>query len=280
MFRSSRCGRALAIAFISLSVTSVPAGAHSPSNAGGASFAEPDVTGIRCADASATACPRGSKVRVTGENLRATKAVVFLGRRGSADDQRVRPVKSSPHRVVVTVPSAANTGKVRVIASNASVTGPKVAVTDASGPVAQPKQVASAPAGDGAFPVLGKHTYGDGLGAGRGHQGQDVFAACGTQLVAALPGVVTLARWQDAAGNYVVIKAADGTSQVYMHMLKPATVSKGDAVTAGQPIGQVGETGRASGCHLHFEFWTSPGWYEGGEAVDPLPYLKRWDTAG
>jgi murein DD-endopeptidase MepM/ murein hydrolase activator NlpD len=40
----------------------------------------------------------------------------------------------------------------------------------------------------------------------------------------------------------------------------------------------VGETGRASGCHLHFELWTAPGWYKGGRAVDPLPTLRRWDS--
>jgi hypothetical protein len=31
------------------------------------------------------------------------------------------------------------------------------------------------------------------------------------------------------------------------------------------------------GCHLHFEQWTSPGWYDGGRPIDPLPDLKRWD---
>ena len=49
-------------------------------------------------------------------------------------------------------------------------------------------------------------------------------------------------------------------------------------VRTGQPIGIVGETGDAIGCHLHFEIWAAPGWYEGGSPIDPLPYLERWDA--
>jgi murein DD-endopeptidase MepM/ murein hydrolase activator NlpD len=64
-----------------------------------------------------------------------------------------------------------------------------------------------------------------------------------------------------------------------MHLLAPATVRQGDAVAVGESVGQVGQTGRADGCHLHFELWTAPGWYQGGSPIDPLPALKRWDAA-
>jgi hypothetical protein len=138
---------------------------------------------------------------------------------------------------------------------------------------------------DHKFPVRGKHGYGEDMarfGAGRSgrqHQGQDVFARCGTPLVAARGGVVRFAGFQSRAGNYIVIDG-DGTDQdyAYMHLQEPPLASKGDKVATGQRIGDVGDTGAASGCHLHFELWTAPGWYEGGKPLDPLPALQAWDA--
>ena len=131
------------------------------------------------------------------------------------------------------------------------------------------------------FPVRGPHTYGDGLGAGRGHQGQDLLADCGTKVVAAREGRVRVKDFQgDGAGNFVVIRRAGRSSDdVYMHMRDPASVAEGERVEAGDPIGKVGSTGRSTACHLHFEIWSSPGWYLGGEPMDPTPPLKRWDRA-
>jgi murein DD-endopeptidase MepM/ murein hydrolase activator NlpD len=131
------------------------------------------------------------------------------------------------------------------------------------------------------FPIRGAHTMGTGaaaFGGGRGHQGQDVFAACGTPMVAATGGVVKFKRYQSRAGNYLVIDG-DRTSYdyAYMHLRNPALVDQGDHVYTGQPIGFVGDTGDADGCHLHFEVWTGPGWYSGGHAIDPLPLLQAWD---
>jgi hypothetical protein len=137
---------------------------------------------------------------------------------------------------------------------------------------------------DHMFPVRGRHDFGGagaGFGSGRSghsHQGQDVFAKCGTPLVAARGGKVQFAGFHAAAGYYVVIDGAGtGTDYAYMHLREPADVLVGDRVYTGQEIGAVGDSGNARGCHLHFEEWTSPGWYDGGRPVDPLPDLKRWD---
>jgi murein DD-endopeptidase MepM/ murein hydrolase activator NlpD len=136
-----------------------------------------------------------------------------------------------------------------------------------------------------AFPILGDHEYGMSAGrfgaarSGHTHQGQDVMAACGTPLVAARGGVVQYSGYQGAAGNYVVIDGR-GTPDdfMYAHLAEPSPLHSGETVRTGQPIGIVGETGDASGCHLHFEMWGAPGWYEGGSPFDPLGYLQKWDA--
>jgi len=168
----------------------------------------------------------------------------------------------------------------------------RVTATDPSGVRAMSSQAPTArvdPEAPGAFrflgyrfPVLGAHGFGEfaaHFGGGRGHQGQDVFAECGTPIVAARGGTVKFKQYHSRAGYYLVIDGArTGTDFVYMHLREAALVDKGDKVKTGQPIGFVGDTGRASGCHLHFEEWTGPGWYSGGSAFDPLPDLQAWDA--
>ncbi|HEX2127807.1 MAG TPA: M23 family metallopeptidase [Solirubrobacterales bacterium] len=125
--------------------------------------------------------------------------------------------------------------------------------------------------------MRGRHTYGDGLGAGRNHQGVDLMAKCGKAVVAALPGRVS---WVDydagGAGNYLVIEGKRRLHDtVYMHLSRRPLVREGQRVSAGQLLGRVGNTGNSSACHLHFEMW-SPKW-SSGDPVDPEPYLRRWD---
>jgi murein DD-endopeptidase MepM/ murein hydrolase activator NlpD len=129
------------------------------------------------------------------------------------------------------------------------------------------------------FPVRGAHSYGDGLGAGRNHRGLDIFARCGTKLEAARGGKVQHEAYQGSgAGHYLVIDGK-GTNKdyVYMHLQGESRLSPGDKVRTGQRIGAVGESGNAQGCHLHFELWGGPGWYEGGEFLDPVPRMRAWD---
>jgi murein DD-endopeptidase MepM/ murein hydrolase activator NlpD len=135
------------------------------------------------------------------------------------------------------------------------------------------------------FPILGAHDFGSSgarFGAARSghtHQGQDVMADCGLPLVAARGGAVQYAGYEGNAGNYVVIDGKGTTLDfMYAHLAQPSPLHTGDSVRTGQPIGVVGDTGDATACHLHFEIWTAPGWYQGGSPVDPLPYLQKWDA--
>jgi hypothetical protein len=135
---------------------------------------------------------------------------------------------------------------------------------------------------DHMFPVRGPHTYGDGFGVartGHTHQGVDILANCGLPIVAARGGVVKYKGTHPAAGNYLVIDGAGtGVDNVYMHLRDPSPLKKGDTVRTGQQVGIVGRTGDATACHLHFEEWSAPGWYTGGQPFDPLADLKAWDA--
>jgi hypothetical protein len=133
------------------------------------------------------------------------------------------------------------------------------------------------------FPIRGGHSYGDGVGApraGHTHQGQDILARCGTPLVAARGGRVQWKAYQaGGAGYYLVIDGKKtGHDYAYMHLKGPAKVDRGQRVKTGQRIGKVGSTGDATGCHLHMEEWTAPGWYQGGHFMRAITkHLKKWD---
>jgi murein DD-endopeptidase MepM/ murein hydrolase activator NlpD len=135
------------------------------------------------------------------------------------------------------------------------------------------------------FPIRGRHSYSMRAGrfgarrSGHSHQGQDVMARCGVPLVAARGGVVKANKYHSAAGNYIVIDGDHtGIDYGYMHLRTRSPLRVGDRVHTGDRIGVVGETGDATACHLHFEEWSSPGWYSGGHPFDPLADLKSWDS--
>ncbi len=261
-----------------IAVAVSPAAAAANDNSGGASFASgPSVEAITCADGQMAVCAKGEQLTVSGTALRGVRRVVFLGGKGRRDDRAATPASRTNEAVVVTVPEHAHTGPLALDAGGTRVRSARVKLTK---PPVAADPASPAPAAGERFPIAGAHTFGQSTANrfGGRHQGQDVFAACGTPLVAAGPGSVLKAATEANAGNYVVIERPDGTSNAYMHMREPTKVREGDPITAGQPLGAVGDTGRATGCHLHFELWTAPGWYEGGSPIDPLPTLKARDA--
>jgi murein DD-endopeptidase MepM/ murein hydrolase activator NlpD len=99
-------------------------------------------------------------------------------------------------------------------------------------------------------------------GATQFHSGVDIGLAYGTPVRAAAGGQVVFAGPRGGYGNVVVVEQPSGQQMRYAH-LSAQTVHAGDTVETGQVIGQVGDTGRATGAHLHFEV------LENGRAVDP-----------
>jgi murein DD-endopeptidase MepM/ murein hydrolase activator NlpD len=188
-----------------------------------------------------------------------------------------KPVRSTPLRVVAALAVAA-------VASAMFVTGEAFAQSGGVGapggtPAPPPTTPGPAPAGSMIFPVSGAHTIGQGFGAarsGHSHEGQDIFAACGTPLVSVSRAKVKRVSYQGAAGNYVVIRNKKlHQDYVYAHLATRAPVAKGQVVMPGQQVGTVGDTGNAQGCHLHFELWLGK-YYRGGHPVNPLPYLQTY----
>jgi len=194
----------------------------------------------------------------------------------------VTQVKAYERREDLPVDGRVSPGQVHGMERRAGRTAPKPVASDDP-----PGADAPAPADGGAqtgaagtFPVDGAHRYGDGFGDRGGHRGQDVMADCGTPLRAVNDLSVRKVATEAAAGRYIVLHDGDsGEDYVYMHM-STVGVSVGDSVSAGGTVGEVGQTGDATACHLHFEEWTAPGWYAGGHPIDPLPSLKSWDRRG
>lgn len=100
------------------------------------------------------------------------------------------------------------------------------------------------------------------------HNGIDIdgFNNAGNIIVAAASGTVITASYDGAYGNYVVIDHGDMTT-LYAHMSGMA-VTAGSWVEQGQTIGYLGDTGRATGVHCHFEVFV------GGSRVDPASYFS------
>ncbi len=100
----------------------------------------------------------------------------------------------------------------------------------------------------------------------RFHRGLDVSATMGAPVHAALGGRVVQEGWTGGHGQRVTIDHGGGVRSSYSHM-SIALVSEGMVVPEGQTIGLVGDTGRSTGPHLHFEVTVD------GDPIDPLPLL-------
>ncbi len=99
------------------------------------------------------------------------------------------------------------------------------------------------------------------------HHGLDIANKIGTPLYAADSGVIEYAGWGTGYGYYVLIDHGGNKKTRYAHMSK-FYVKKGDKVSKGMPIGEMGSTGWSTGPHVHFEVIIN------GKKYNPLNYIK------
>lgn len=112
-------------------------------------------------------------------------------------------------------------------------------------------------------------SWGAARGAGRKHEGIDIFAPCGRPVLSATEGFVMSVGDNNLGGHVVWILGPGGTWHYYAHLSRFANLRRWDYVQIGDTVGYVGDTGNAKGgpCHLHY------GIYRGGVAHNPYPYL-------
>ncbi|QEA13419.1 M23 family metallopeptidase [Comamonas flocculans] len=106
----------------------------------------------------------------------------------------------------------------------------------------------------------------------RAHLGTDLAAPSGTPVRTIGDGTVSFAGVQNGYGNVVYVKHANQHETVYAHLSR-IDVRKGQAISQGQTIGAVGQTGWATGPHLHFEFRVN------GKQQDPMAMALRSEAA-
>jgi murein DD-endopeptidase MepM/ murein hydrolase activator NlpD len=146
-------------------------------------------------------------------------------------------------------------------------------------PKAQPRQVASSGGGSGVPQHYGGGQFAWPLPGGTisqyfhyGHPALDIQAPYGSRIIAAASGTVIFAGWKSNGGGYQVwIAHGSGLYTTYNHM-SAITVGAGEHVSRGEQVGRVGQSGWATGPHLHFEVWRGEVWGS-GYRVNPLIYL-------
>ena len=112
-----------------------------------------------------------------------------------------------------------------------------------------------------------RFTSGFGPRWGRMHNGTDFAAPHGTPIRSTADGIVTYVGWQSAYGRLIKIKHDFGLETRYAHLSK-FRVKNGQSVSRGQHIGDMGNTGRSTGTHLHYEIRI------GGKAINPMKFIK------
>lgn len=163
-------------------------------------------------------------------------------------------IEDATKKISEDIKNSKNTSTVKVAktTSNSTVNGVNFTVKPLSGTITS---------------RFGSRTSPGGIGS-TNHKGLDIASKQGTSIKAAASGTVIFAGYKGSLGNLVIIDSGKGVETYYGHCSK-LCVSKGQKVKAGEKIAAVGQTGTATGPHLHFEVHVK------GVAVNPQKYLYR-----
>jgi len=120
-----------------------------------------------------------------------------------------------------------------------------------------------------ATPVKSAYRFTSGFGMrwGRMHNGSDFAAPHGTPIYTTADGVISHAGWSSGYGRLIKIKHANGIETRYAHLAK-IRVKVGQRVSRGERIGDMGNSGRSTGTHLHYEVRVH------GKPVNPMKFIK------
>ncbi len=105
-----------------------------------------------------------------------------------------------------------------------------------------------------------------------GHWAIDIAAQYGSEVAAAASGRVIFAGWKSNGGGWQVWISHGGDLYTTYNHMSAITVAVGESVSRGEQVGRIGQSGDATGPHLHFEVWVGPIW-NGGQRMNPLDYL-------
>ncbi|MFH4354670.1 MAG: M23 family metallopeptidase [Neisseriaceae bacterium] len=116
----------------------------------------------------------------------------------------------------------------------------------------------TSPFGPRIHPITGRNTF---------HDGIDISGSYGSPIKATAGGEVIFAGVSNGYGNVVTVRHAYGYTTTYAHLSK-IQVRNGQTIDAGEVVGNLGNTGRSTGPHLHYEIRLN------NEPIEPMPYLS------
>ncbi len=201
---------------------------------------------------------------LNGQTAAIEKAIAEEKERIAAEQKRQAELEEARKKAKETAASSGGSGSSNSGSSNSGGSSSKGSSSNVSAP--------SVSAGNFTRPASGRLSSGFGARWGKTHAGVDIANAADVPVVAAANGVVSRSYYSSSYGNCIIIThSINGQiyTTLYAH-LENRNVSTGQSVSKGQQIGIMGNTGRSTGQHLHFELHKGPWTVSKSNAINPV----------